>query len=163
PRALFRGGRHRLRGAARSGRQSAPPFGFSPWRPLPPRPADAGRRAGLRLGLARRSAPQRPGSRRAARAGLGAPPRGRAGRLGALASAFNAMAARLAELDELKDTFLAQITHDLGHPLTAIASWVDLLRGETLGPVGEKQAGGLKVIAENAEYLNSLIGDILAL
>jgi len=83
--------------------------------------------------------------------------------LGELARDFNAMAAKLAELDELKDSFLAQITHDLRNPLTALVAYVNLLHMGVQGELNEKQKKSVKVIQESSLYLNELIGDILDL
>ncbi|MBI5202314.1 MAG: HAMP domain-containing histidine kinase [Elusimicrobia bacterium] len=83
--------------------------------------------------------------------------------LGELARDFNAMAGKLAELDELKDSFLAQITHDLRNPLTALVAYVNLLDMGVQGELNEKQKKSVKVIQESSMYLNELIGDILDL
>ncbi|MBI4347475.1 MAG: HAMP domain-containing histidine kinase [Elusimicrobia bacterium] len=83
--------------------------------------------------------------------------------LGDLARDFNAMAAKLNELDELKDSFLAQITHDLRNPLTAIIAHVNVLGMGIHGPVNEKQKKNLDLVQESSLYLNELIGDILDL
>ncbi|MBI4346321.1 MAG: HAMP domain-containing histidine kinase [Elusimicrobia bacterium] len=87
----------------------------------------------------------------------------RSDELGDLARDFNVMAARLAEVDELKDAFLAQITHDLRSPLSAIVTCVDTLALGALGGVTPEQAKCLGVAASNADYLGSLIGDMLDL
>lgn len=88
-------------------------------------------------------------------------PAERSDELGVLAREFNAMAVKLAELEKLKDSFLSQITHDLGNPLAAIIACVDTLMMGAKGAVNEGQATTLRVIQSNADYLSSLIGDIL--
>lgn len=90
-------------------------------------------------------------------------PQDRSDELGELARRFNAMAARLSELDELKDSFLAQITHDLRGPLSAIIAYVDVLLAGAHGAVSEKQAKTLGIIASSADYLAELINNILDL
>ena len=83
--------------------------------------------------------------------------------VGSLAKEFNSMAAKLAELDELKEGFLAQITHDLNNPLAAVATYVDLLLTGVHGPLNKEQERSLRVVADSAAYLDSLLGDILTL
>ncbi len=81
--------------------------------------------------------------------------------LGDLARDFNAMAQRLAELDELKESFLAQITHDLRNPLASLMAYLDVIQKGALGKVEEKQLEALRTMSVNADFLNNLIGDIL--
>ncbi|MBI4346585.1 MAG: HAMP domain-containing histidine kinase [Elusimicrobia bacterium] len=83
--------------------------------------------------------------------------------VGSLAREFNAMASKLSELDQLKEGFLAQITHDLANPLSAVSTYVDLLLSGVHGPLTKDQKRSLRVVAEGAAYLDSLLGDILTL
>lgn len=83
--------------------------------------------------------------------------------LGELAVEFNAMAQRLAELDKLKDSFLAQITHDLRNPLSGILGYAELMLMGVQGELSEKQAHSMQIIAKSANYLADLINNILDL
>lgn len=87
----------------------------------------------------------------------------RADELGALSSEFNAMGKKLQELEELKDAFLAKITHDLRSPLSAVVGYAGLLEMQTEGPLTEKQVRSAKLIIESAGYLSELIDNILDL
>lgn len=87
----------------------------------------------------------------------------RADELGALSSEFNAMGRKLQELEELKDAFLAKITHDLRSPLSAVVGYAGLLEMNTEGSLNAKQAQSVKVIIDSANYLAELIDNILDL
>lgn len=60
-----------------------------------------------------------------------------------------------------KDEFLAQITHDLRAPLSAIIGWTKILRSRSLDE--KTQAEALAVIEQSAEKQRLLIEDILDL
>ncbi|MBI5200600.1 MAG: HAMP domain-containing histidine kinase [Elusimicrobia bacterium] len=87
----------------------------------------------------------------------------RSDELGELAAEFNRMTDSLAELDEMKDTFIAQVTHDLRAPLSGLIAHAQALSGGHAGPVSEKQREGLGAIQESAKALGSLVDDILDL
>ncbi|TBR25921.1 HAMP domain-containing histidine kinase [bacterium] len=87
----------------------------------------------------------------------------RADELGDLSSRFNAMGAKLQELEELKDAFLAKITHDLRSPLSAVVGYAGLLEMKAEGPMNDKQLRSVKLIIESANYLAELIDNILDL
>lgn len=78
-----------------------------------------------------------------------------------LASAFNAMGARLRELDELKETFLATVSHELRSPLTSIREGAQLLREEVSGPLSPKQARLVSIIELSSGRLLRLVNQIL--
>ena len=88
-------------------------------------------------------------------------PEGRSDELGQLASEFNRMTKALAELDELKDSFMAQITHDLRSPLSAMMAHLQLITGGHRGPLTPEQREGLDIIGRNAQALAELIDNIL--
>lgn len=87
----------------------------------------------------------------------------RADELGELSAEFNAMGRKLQELEELKDVFLAKITHDLRSPLSAVVGYAGLLELGTDGAVNDKQRRSLNIIVESANYLAELIDNILDL
>lgn len=67
---------------------------------------------------------------------------------------------RLRELDHLKDTLLANVSHDLRTPLTAILGHVELMRRRALD---DKQEQAVDVIERNARRLLRLVNDLLVL
>ncbi len=68
---------------------------------------------------------------------------------------------RLRELDQMKDVLLANVSHDLRTPLTAILGYAELMlrRGDLTG----KQAQAAEVIERNARRLLRLVNDLLLL
>ena len=85
-------------------------------------------------------------------------------RLAAL-EAQTAEAARLiAELqarDALKTQFLANISHDLRTPLTAIITHGEMLRDGMLGAINDKQARSVEGIIKGGHQLLQMVGEIL--
>jgi len=81
----------------------------------------------------------------------------------ALARAFNAMADRLRELDQLKEGFLATVSHELRSPLTSMREAAHLLRDEVIGGLTPKQARLVTIIEEGSERLLRLVNQILDL
>ena len=61
--------------------------------------------------------------------------------------------------NQLKDQFLATISHELRNPLAPILTWTQLLRGGTLDK--EKADRGLEVIERNVSSLSQLIDDLV--
>jgi signal transduction histidine kinase len=76
-----------------------------------------------------------------------------------------AEAARLiAELqarDALKTQFLANISHDLRTPLSAIITHAEVLRDGLLGELNEKQSGSVSGIIKAGQQLLQMVGEIL--
>jgi signal transduction histidine kinase len=84
------------------------------------------------------------------------------GEIGHLADRFREMTARLAEAEELERNFLMSVSHELRTPLTAIRGHVAALRE---GVVSDPDAidESLATVAEEAERLGRLVGDVLDL
>jgi signal transduction histidine kinase/ActR/RegA family two-component response regulator len=61
--------------------------------------------------------------------------------------------------NQLKDQFLATVSHELRNPLAPILTWTHLLRGGTLEK--EKAERGLEVIERNVVSLSQLIDDLV--
>jgi len=86
--------------------------------------------------------------------------------LGLLIASFNEMALKLlqgeklqAEYEENRKTLIANISHDLKTPITAIHGHIEaLLDGTSLS--ADRQGKYLKVIHHNVAYLNRLIDDL---
>jgi signal transduction histidine kinase len=83
----------------------------------------------------------------------------------ALLEAQTAEAARLiAELqarDRLKTQFLANISHDLRTPLTAIITHAEILRDGILGELSDKQRTSILGIIKGGHQLLQMVGEIL--
>ena len=84
------------------------------------------------------------------------------GEIGHLADRFREMTARLAESEERERNFLMSVSHELRTPLTAIRGHVAALRE---GVVTDPEAidASLGTVAEEAERLGRLVGDVLDL
>jgi two-component system OmpR family sensor kinase len=84
------------------------------------------------------------------------------GEIGHLANRFREMTARLAEAEERERNFLMSVSHELRTPLTAIRGHVAALReGVVTDP--ESIDASLQTVAEEAERLGRLVGDVLDL
>ncbi|HXH89425.1 MAG TPA: HAMP domain-containing sensor histidine kinase [Gaiellaceae bacterium] len=84
------------------------------------------------------------------------------GEIGHLAERFRQMAVRLGESEELERNFLMSVSHELRTPLTAIRGHVAALReGVVTDP--EVAEASLEIVAEEAERLGRLVGDVLDL
>ncbi|OLC01015.1 MAG: hypothetical protein AUH30_00950 [Candidatus Rokubacteria bacterium 13_1_40CM_68_15] len=81
----------------------------------------------------------------------------------ALAHSFNAMAAKLRQLDQLKESFLATVSHELRSPLTSMREAAHLLHEEVAGTLNPKQARLVAIIGESTERLLRLVNQILDL
>lgn len=80
-----------------------------------------------------------------------------------LARSFNAMARRLSELDELKQAFLATVSHELRSPLTSMREAALLLGERVGGELSDRQARMVAIIAASCERLLRLVNQILDL
>ncbi|MBK8574900.1 MAG: HAMP domain-containing protein [Elusimicrobia bacterium] len=81
--------------------------------------------------------------------------------LGELAQEFNVMAAKLQELDQLKQDFVSNVTHELRSPLTSLRGYVELLLREGAGPINDEQREFLIVIKNNSLRLARFIDNLL--
>ena len=88
--------------------------------------------------------------------------------IGELVNTFNIMSDTIKqktieakETDIAKDEFLSMITHELKTPLVPIQGYVDILLGEHLGSLNEKQKERLNIIKTSAETLLRIISDLL--
>ena len=68
---------------------------------------------------------------------------------------------RLKELDEKKDAFVANVSHEFKSPLAIIKGFLENLRDGLCGPVTEKQLEAFEIMQKTAARLNRLIKDIL--
>jgi len=85
-------------------------------------------------------------------------------RVAQLEEALNEAAHVTAELqsrDALKTQFLANISHDLRTPLTAIITHAEILRDGILGPLSERQRDSVTSIISGGRQLLDAVGEIL--
>jgi signal transduction histidine kinase len=70
---------------------------------------------------------------------------------------------RLQVLDQQRDEFIQNITHDLKAPLTFIRGYAELMAEGAMGDINPEQAEALEVIQERTDAVNQLIFEILTL
>lgn len=76
-----------------------------------------------------------------------------------LAVAFNNMAGSLASLEEMRRTFLANVSHDLRTPMMTIGGFIDSIIEGAIPP--EKHSYYLSVIASEVRRLSRLVSTLL--
>ena len=64
---------------------------------------------------------------------------------------------------ERKARFLANVSHEIRNPMTAIMGYLDLMLGGFAGELNEKQHSHLNRIKHSADYLLNLVNDLLDL
>ena len=79
--------------------------------------------------------------------------------VGELATAFNNMASSLEKLEETRNTFLANISHDLRTPMTSIAGIIDCILDGAIP--AEKHNYYLQQIASEVRRLSRLVSSLL--
>ena len=67
----------------------------------------------------------------------------------------------LHELNDMKNKFLGIASHDLRNPLYLIRSFSEILIGESIGKVNEKQKGLLEKIFNSSEFMRALLENLL--
>ncbi len=70
---------------------------------------------------------------------------------------------RLSELDRSKSEFLATVSHELRTPMTSILGFNQILSGEVVGPLNDRQRDLLRRVDRGGQRLFGLIENILAL
>src|SRR6476661_10324258 len=69
--------------------------------------------------------------------------------------------AELEARDSLKTQFLANISHDLRTPLTAVITHAEILRDGLLGPLSDRQMESINGIISGGRQLLAQVGEIL--
>jgi PAS domain S-box-containing protein len=62
-----------------------------------------------------------------------------------------------------KSAFLADMSHEIRTPLNAVIGFSELLQGQNVGPLNDKQTRYVSHILKSGKHLHQLIGDILDL
>lgn len=79
-----------------------------------------------------------------------------------LADTLNMTSIELQKTDDLRKDLIANVSHDLRTPLTMVKSYAEMIR-DLSGDNPEKRNAHLEVIIEEADRLNLLVSDMLAL
>src|SRR6185436_10657442 len=85
-------------------------------------------------------------------------------RFAALESLYRQAVAEIADMrarDALKTQFLANISHDLRTPLTAVITHAEILRDGMLGPMNDRQLESVRGIIAGGRQLLEQVGEIL--
>jgi signal transduction histidine kinase len=78
-----------------------------------------------------------------------------------LADDFNVMAQKLGELDQMKQDFVSNVTHELRSPMTSIRGYIDLLLQESAGAITPLQKDYLSVVKNSTVRLGRFIDNLL--
>jgi len=78
-----------------------------------------------------------------------------------LAEAFNQMADSLENLEQMRNSFVANISHDLRTPMTTIAGFIDGIRDGVIPP--EEHEYYLEVVSKEVHRLSRLVASLLDL
>ena len=81
--------------------------------------------------------------------------------VGQLAKTFDEMAEKLKQLDELKDSFVSSVSHELRSPLAAIDGYIDYLTDGLEKLSLEKQKKALTIVKDSIIRLTTFINNIL--
>ncbi len=81
--------------------------------------------------------------------------------IGNLARHFTQMAQSLKQLDEMRQTFVANVSHEIQSPLTSIQGFAEALLNKDVEP--EEETRYLRIIAEESRRMSSLSRQLLTL
>lgn len=79
--------------------------------------------------------------------------------IGELSAAFNQMAESLEHLETMRNSFLANVSHDLRTPMTTISGFIDGIRSGAIPP--EQQDHYLEIISGEVHRLSRLVEQLL--
>ncbi|HTL71143.1 MAG TPA: histidine kinase dimerization/phospho-acceptor domain-containing protein, partial [Candidatus Eisenbacteria bacterium] len=65
------------------------------------------------------------------------------------------------ELDEIKNKFVSNVTHELRTPIVAMQKAIAILLGANAGPLNETQSNFLNIVSRNLSHLSRLVEDLL--
>ncbi|MCL7410569.1 MAG: ATP-binding protein [Methanosarcinaceae archaeon] len=66
-------------------------------------------------------------------------------------------------LDDMKNEFLSNVSHELKTPLVSIKGYSELMCDESLGALNEKQKKAMEVVSRNSKRLSNLIDSLIYL
>ena len=78
-----------------------------------------------------------------------------------LSAAFNSMADELSEVEDGRREFVANVSHELRSPITAISGYIEGMRDGVIPP--EQYDKYLSIVSDESRRLSHLIGELLAL
>ncbi len=78
-----------------------------------------------------------------------------------LSAAFNSMADELSQVEDSRREFVANVSHELRSPITAISGYIEGMRDGVIPP--EEQDKYLAIVSDESKRLSHLIGELLAL
>ena len=78
-----------------------------------------------------------------------------------LSVAFNSMADELSQVEDSRREFVANVSHELRSPITAIRGYIEGMRDGVIPP--EEQDKYLGIVSDESKRLSHLIGELLAL
>lgn len=78
-----------------------------------------------------------------------------------LSAAFNSMADELSEVEDSRREFVANVSHELRSPITAISGYIEGMRDGVIPP--EQYDKYLTIVSDESKRLSHLIGELLAL
>lgn len=78
-----------------------------------------------------------------------------------LSTTFNAMADELSQVEDSRREFVANVSHELRSPITAIRGYIEGMRDGVIPP--EEQDKYLGIVSDESKRLSHLIGELLAL
>lgn len=67
------------------------------------------------------------------------------------------------ELDRMKDEMLQNISHELRTPIALVMGYAEMLRDGSLGPIAERQAEAIDIVARRSAMLRDLVENITLL
>lgn len=76
-----------------------------------------------------------------------------------LATAFNNMASSLEELEQMRDSFISNVAHDLRTPMTSISGFIDGILDGVIPP--EKYTYYLQIVGTEVKRLSRLVATLL--
>ena len=65
------------------------------------------------------------------------------------------------ELDEMKNQFVSNVTHELRTPIVAMQKSLEILSSSSAGPLNEAQTNFLHIVSRNLTHLSTLVEDVL--
>ena len=81
--------------------------------------------------------------------------------IGSLARSFNSMGSQLRRMEETRQEFFANVSHELRSPLTSIRGAAELLHEGVLGPLTDRQGRLVNIVTLSSGRLLGLVNEIL--